>query len=221
VTLRAVLWDNDGVLVETESLYFQATRELLDSAGIELPRDVFIELSLRQGVSCFVLAERAGVPPGEIEALRQARDRRYAELLRAGVALQPGVAPCLAALHGRVRMAVVTSSSADHFELIHARTALRGYFEFVLTGEETPRHKPHPDPYRMAAARLGVDPAECLAIEDTERGLASAVAAGMRCAVIPHALTSGGDFSAAWRVLEHALQVPDLVGPLGAEPAPG
>jgi HAD superfamily hydrolase (TIGR01509 family) len=214
VNFRAVLWDNDGVLVESEPLYFQATRESLGSAGIALSREAFIELSLRQGISCFVLAERAGLARGEIEALQRARDRRYEQLLRAGVALQPGIAPCLAALHGRVRMAVVTSSSVDHFELIHARTSLRDYFEFVLTGEETPRHKPHPDPYRMAAARLGIDPAECLAIEDTERGLASAVAAGMRCAVIPHELTSGGDFSAAWRVLEHALEVPDLVGPL-------
>jgi HAD superfamily hydrolase (TIGR01509 family) len=210
----AVLWDNDGVLVDTEALYLQASRELLATAGIELSRETFIDLSLRQGRSCFALAEQAGLPPERIETLRLARDRRYADLLRAGVPVRPGVAPCLAALAGRVRMAVVTSASADHFELIHARTSLGGYFEFVLTGDETPLHKPHPEPYRMAAERLGVDPAECLAIEDTERGLRSAVAAGMRCAVIPHELTRGGDFSAAWRVLEHALQVPELV--LGA-----
>lgn len=212
--IRAVLWDNDGVLVDSEALYFQASRELLAQAGIELTREAFVELSLRQGRSCFALAEQAGLPAARVESLRSARDRRYADLLRAGVPVRPGVAPCLAALAGRVRMAVVTSSSPDHFELIHARTSLRDYFEFVLTGDETPLHKPHPEPYRMAAARLGLDPAECLAIEDTERGLQSAVAAGMRCAVIPHELTRGGNFASAWRVLDHALEVPDLVGAL-------
>jgi len=211
VTIRAVLWDNDGVLVDSESLYLQATRELLDRVGIALDRETFVELSLRQGRSCFVLAERAGLDAGRIEQLRAARDCRYAELLRAGVAVRPGIPTCLSALAGRVRMAVVTSSSADHFELIHARTDLRGYFEFVLTGDETPRHKPHPDPYRMAAARLALDPSECLAIEDTERGLAAAVAAGMRCAVFPHELTRGGDFAAAWRVLADASEVPGLI----------
>ena len=200
-------------LVESEPLYFQATRELLAQAGIELSRETFIDLSLRQGRSCFALAEPAH-SPGQIESLRLARDRRYAELLAAGVPVRPGVGECLSALAGRVRMAVVTSSSPDHFELIHARTSLRSHFEFVLTGDETPLHKPHPAPYRMAAERLGLDPAECLAIEDTERGLQSAVAAGMRCAVIPHELTRGGSFASAWRVLAHALEVRDLV--LGA-----
>jgi HAD superfamily hydrolase (TIGR01509 family) len=213
VTIRAVLWDNDGVLVESEPLYLQATRELLAQVGIALDRETFCELSLRQGRSCFALAEQAGVGGARIEELRAARDRRYAELLRAGVEIRPGIPSCLSSLAGRVRMAVVTSSSADHFELIHTRTDLRGYFEFVLTGEETPRHKPHPDPYRMAAARLGLDPAECLAIEDTERGLASAVAAGLRCAVFPHELTRGGDFAAAWRVLADARELPELICP--------
>jgi HAD superfamily hydrolase (TIGR01509 family) len=212
--IRAVLWDNDGVLVESEPLYFQATRELLDRAGIALSREAFIEISLRQGRSCFALAEQAGLALERIEALRLERDRRYAELLAAGVVVRPGVGECLARLAGRVRMAVVTSSSPDHFALIHARTSFRPFFEFVLTGEDTPRHKPHPDPYLLAAARLGLEPAECLAIEDTERGLQSAVAAGMRCAVIPHDLTLGGDFAAAWQVLEHARLVPGLVEPL-------
>ena len=123
--LRAVLWDNDGVLVDSEALYLQATREQLGQAGIALPRETFIELSLRKGLSCFLLAEQAGLSPERVLALRLARDQRYAQLLRAGVPVRPGIEPCLEALHGRVRMAVVTSSSPDHFELIHARTSLR------------------------------------------------------------------------------------------------
>jgi HAD superfamily hydrolase (TIGR01509 family) len=214
VTVRALLWDNDGVLVDTEGLYFQATRELLSAVGIALERDAYVELSLRRGLSCFVLAEQAGLPPEQIDALRAARDHRYEALLRNGVPLRAGVEASLAALHGRVRMAVVTSTSPDHFALIHAGTRLQRYFEFVLTGADTPRHKPHPEPYLLAAARLGIAPEECLAIEDTERGLESAVAAGMRCAVIPHELTAGGDFSAAWRVLESASQVPELIEPV-------
>jgi HAD superfamily hydrolase (TIGR01509 family) len=209
-----LLWDNDGVLVDTEALYLQATRELLATVGIALERDAYVELSLRRGLSCFVLAEQAGLPLERIEALRAARDRRYEVLLRNGAPVCAGVEASLAALHGRVRMAVVTSTRPDHFALIHASTKLPRYFEFVLTGEDTVHHKPHPEPYLRAAARLGVAPEECLAIEDTERGLESAVAAGMRCAVIPHELTAGGDFSAAWRVLDSASQVPELIEPV-------
>jgi HAD superfamily hydrolase (TIGR01509 family) len=209
--IGAVFWDNDGVLVDSEKLYLQASRELLREAGIELTHEQFLELSLRQGRSVFVLATEAGVAPERVEALREQRNRRYAELLRGGVEVMPGVRDALQRLRGQVDMAIVTSSQPDHFELIHARTELLEHFEFVLTGADFTRFKPHPEPYLMAAERLGLAPEQCLVIEDTRRGLTSALAAGMRCAVIPHALTRDEDFSGAWQVLQSADQVPPLL----------
>ncbi len=216
--IRALLWDNDGVLVDTEKLYLQACRELLWSVGVELSVQDYAEISLRQGRTVFELARQAGLDDAHVESLRVARNERYAELLAAGVELMGGVHECLDALEGRMPMAIVTSSQPDHFELIHRDLGLLHHFELILTAADFTRFKPHPEPYLLAAERIGADPAECLVIEDTERGLRSALAAGMRCVVVPHALSRHGDFSGATRILDRLDGLPPLVDALGAFP---
>jgi HAD superfamily hydrolase (TIGR01509 family) len=212
--IRALLWDNDGVLVDTEPLYFRATRDCLAEIGVELTLEHFSDLSLRQGRSCFDLAADRGLAAAELEDLRRRRNHRYAELLRLGVDPMPGVRECLERLHGTRPMAIVTSSNPDHFALAHARTGLAGFFELVLTNADYRHTKPHPEPYLTAAERLGVDPASCLVIEDSERGLRAARAAGMRCVVLPGDLGASGDFASAEAVLESVREVPELIARL-------
>jgi len=216
--MKAILWDNDGVLVDTEPWYFEASREALRGLGVEFGEAEYVEISLRLGASCFDLATARGVPPERIAAARAARNSHYRALL-AGTELIPGVRETLEALHGRLPMAVVTSSQPEHFALQHVNTGAQRFFEFVLTGADYARFKPDPEPYLMAAARLGIAPADCLVIEDTERGLVAALRAGMRCAVVPRGLSARGDFSAALRVLERVEQVPELVRDLLASQA--
>jgi beta-phosphoglucomutase-like phosphatase (HAD superfamily) len=81
----------------------------------------------------------------------------------------------------------------------------------VLTREQYTNSKPDPEPYRAAIARTGFSPGQCLAVEDTERGLVAAVQAGAKCVVIPHALTAGGDFRAAHRVLASIRALPAVL----------
>ena len=209
--MRAILWDNDGVLVDTEELYYRATRDALAGLGVELGVADYVELSLRRGGSCFDLAYERGIDAARVEATRLVRNARYEDLLRSGVELIDGVAATLQALSGRARMAVVTSTRPEHFALVHERTGIRDAFEFVLTGADYTNSKPDPEPYRMAAERLGVAPADCLVVEDTERGLVSATRAGMRCVVIPRGLSAGGDYSAAYRVLTRVEQLVPIV----------
>ncbi len=204
-TTEWIFWDNDGVLVDTEDLYFQASAELLSETGVKLSREQFIEISLRRGESVFDLAE--GDKP-YLDSLRERRNRRYAELLAQGVAPIAGVAETLRALHGRVRMAIVTSSHRDHFDLIHQGTGLMGYFDFILTREDYRHTKPHPEPYLTAIARCAGDPARCLVVEDSQRGLKAAVAAGLRCLVIPGDLNRHSDFSTAHAILQGISEVP-------------
>lgn len=212
--LEAVLWDNDGVLVDTEPLYFRATRELLAQAGVELSAAEFIRRSLRDGHSAFDLLRDRGVSVEEIEALRVARNARYSDLLRADVPVRDGVRESLAALYGRVPMGIVTSSLREHFALAHRHTGLLGYFRFALTREDYERSKPDPEPYRVAAERHGWRPEECLVIEDSPRGLTAATRAGMRCIVVPTELTRGGDFARALCVLDSVRDVAAAVLPL-------
>jgi HAD superfamily hydrolase (TIGR01509 family) len=209
--MKAILWDNDGVLVDTEELYYRATRELLAELDIELTLEDYVEVSLRRGASCFDLAYERGLPAERIESVRLRRNTRYEALIREGVPLIDGVAHTLEALRGLVRMAVVTSTRPEHFALVHEPLGIREHFEFVLTGADYTRFKPDPQPYLMAADRLGVAPADCLVVEDTERGLESATRAGMRCVVIPRGLSAGGNYARAFRVLERTPELVPLV----------
>jgi HAD superfamily hydrolase (TIGR01509 family) len=199
--VRAILWDNDGVLVDTEHLYFGATRDALAGLGVALDLDGYRALSLTQGRSCFDLAREAGVDDGAIDAARRERDAVYHARVRAGVELIDGVRETLEALHGLLPMAIVTSSRPENLHAAHRHHAIDRYFELVLASGDYARSKPHPDPYLTAAERLGLAPEDCLVVEDSARGLQAAVAAGIECWVIPNALTVRGDFSCAHRVL--------------------
>jgi HAD superfamily hydrolase (TIGR01509 family) len=199
---QAIFWDNDGVLVETEHLYFQATAEILESIGIPLTRDDYIRLFLVQGRGAWHIAQERGVAPETIERLRDARNVRYSDLLAQAPRVAAGVADVLDALHGKYVMGVVTSSRRDHFDVIHRDTGLLKYFDFVLTASDVRRVKPDPEPYLRAVERSGVPPEACLAIEDSARGLEAAKAAGVSCIVVPTALTKRSNFDGAERVLE-------------------
>lgn len=210
--MLAVLWDNDGVLVDTEGLYFQATRAVLGTVGVELSMDQFREISLRRGQSLFTLAAARGISSERIAALRAERDRRYTEMLAAQSCVIDGVEEVLRTLYGKVRMAVVTSSRREHFEIAHARSGLLPYFDFVLTNEDYEHSKPHPEPYLMALRRFDLRPDQCLVVEDSERGLAAARAAGLECLIVRSAWTTDGDFSGARTVLRDISGVPGEIG---------
>jgi HAD superfamily hydrolase (TIGR01509 family) len=198
----AILFDNDGVLVDTERLYFAANRDVLASAGITLTEEEYVEFFLRQGIGAWHLAVARGLAPDVIEALRNARDQRYFELVGQADITIPGVAALLPALAARYRLAIVTSSEPEPFARTHARTGLLGHFEFVLTRVDYARSKPEPEPYLRAVERMRLPPARCLVIEDSERGLRSAKAAGLACWVIPSAFTVGCPFAGADALLD-------------------
>jgi len=197
----ALLWDNDGVLVETEPLYFQATREVLRAIGAELDEAEYIELFLRQGVGAWHLATALGHDAASVAELKRARNLRYSQLLDSQDVVLPGVQRAVADLARAYRMAIVTSSAADHFATIHRDTQLLHHFEFALTRKDYAHAKPHPEPYLAAVQRLGLLPEQCLVIEDSERGLQAAVAAGIRCWAVPSHLTRGQPFTGAERIL--------------------
>jgi HAD superfamily hydrolase (TIGR01509 family) len=211
IMVKAVIWDNDGVLVDTEELYFKATREALSEIGIDLTPELFVEISLKQGRSTFDLAIAEGVAPEVIARLRGKRNLRYSDLLRNGVRVLDGVEDTLSRLRGKVLMGIVTSSRREHFEIIHTGTGLLHFFDFVLTREDYGKSKPNPDPFLAAVIRYGLQPENCIIVEDSERGLAAAKAAGIRCVVVPNALTKGSDFSGVYRVLESVSEVPGEV----------
>ena len=206
-----VLWDNDGVLVDTEGLYFRATQTVLASVGIHLTPEHFIDISLRQGQSTFKLAVEQGILADAIDCLRAERDRLYVGFLQTEPCQIEGVEETLRSLHGRVRMGVVTSTRRRHFEIAHARTGLGKYLDFVVTLEDYRHSKPNPEPYLTTISRYGLDAKDCIVVEDSERGLAAATAAGLECMIVRTEWSKDGDFQKASKVLGNIRDVADEV----------
>jgi beta-phosphoglucomutase-like phosphatase (HAD superfamily) len=105
-------------------------------------------------------------------------------------------------------MGVVTGSRRDHFEIIHQKSGLLRYFDFHVTREDYENSKPAPDAYLEAMKRRTRKKEHCIAIEDSPRGCEAAVAAGLRCLVIPTALTKSSEFCGAHRLLNSATEIP-------------
>ena len=201
--IKTILWDNDGVLVDTEHLYFRATQEVLSTIGFELTEKHFQELFLVEARGAWHLVREKGFSAQEVEGLRQNRNKLYAEYLLSENLLMEGVEEVLAKLHGKYKMGIVTSSLREHFDLIHNSTGLLKYFDFIVASGDYEKYKPHPEPYQVALKRAGAMAEESIAIEDSLRGLLSATGAGIRCYVIPQRLTLGSDFASAFKVLKH------------------
>jgi HAD superfamily hydrolase (TIGR01509 family) len=202
-----IFWDNDGVLMETEHLYFQANAEALAGVGVELSLDEFCLISLRQGESVLALAD--GI--ADAAELRRVRDDIYYRLLGEESRVYPGVQDTLEMFHGRLPMAIVTSCRRDNFLQMHRTSGLLGYFDFILTREDYLASKPDPEPYLTACARAGLHPGHCLAIEDSERGVISAARAGLTVAAIPGDMNRGGDFGRARWLLDGVHQLSALL----------
>jgi HAD superfamily hydrolase (TIGR01509 family) len=204
--LKAVIWDNDGVLVDTERLYFEASKRILATVGYVLTKEAFVQTSMTAGQSLFDLAD---VSPDVHAALKDQRNALYSELLTGRDLTIDGARDTLEALKGRVRMMIVTSSRRDHFEIIHQSTGLLSYFESVVDNSDFEQSKPYPEPYLMGLKRLGLTADDCIVVEDSARGMTSAIRAGLRCVVVPNALTKDVDFDGAYRVVD---KVGDVVG---------
>jgi HAD superfamily hydrolase (TIGR01509 family) len=207
---RYILWDHDGVLVDTERWFFTATRDVMRRIDIELSRDTYLEYMAR-GQSCWDLGSAKGVSDEKISHYRGIRDSVYREHLRTQTIEVEGVADVLATLATSFEMAVVTSARRADLRLIHEKRSLLGFFQFVLAVEDYRRPKPLPDPYLAALERFGARPDQAVAIEDSAQGLRSALEAGLDCIVVRNEFTASQDFAGAWRVIDSIRQVPETL----------
>jgi len=207
----AILWDNDGVLVDTERLYFQSTQDMFARAGIDLTVQHYIEYFLMRSRGTTKFAAAHGLREAEIAALQDVRNERYLQLLEHEPITIAGVRETLMTLRPHFVMGIVTSSRRRHFETMHRRTGLLEFFDFTVTREAYAQSKPAPDSYLAAVARSGFPAGRCLAIEDAPRGLIAARAAALDCWVIPTELTRPATFSGAIRVLDRIADVAALL----------
>ena len=207
---KYILFDHDGVLVETEQWYYLANKRALASLGIDLPRDSYL-VNMANGVSAWEAARVSGISEAEIERGRELRNGYYQEYLMTEDIEIEGVLETLDVLAGEYRMGVVTTSKPPDFALIHERRSILDHMEFYLTRDDYEKAKPHPEPYLKALHRFGATAAETVVIEDSARGLKSAVAAGIDCIVVANEFTAAHDLSKATAKVATFRELPSAI----------
>lgn len=207
---KFILFDNDGVLVETEKWYYEASKKALGEIGLELDFDVYMEIMARGGTA-WEVAQKEGVKTAVIDEQRRRRDNYYQEFITSENIEIEGVTDVLYELSKEYRMGIVTTARRVDFELIHSQREIVKYMDFTLCVEEYPRAKPHPDPYLAGVKKFDALRDECLVVEDSQRGLQAAVNAGIECAVVANAFTATHDFSDATYRLKNLRDLPKLL----------
>lgn len=182
----AVIFDLDGVIVDSEPVWEEVRRRYVAEQGGQWQPDSQRRLmGMSTGEWAHYLSAELGVARTPEQVARDVIDemaRRYAERMP----LIPGADRVVRELAGGWRLGLASSSPQRLIEAALAATGLTDAFEVTLSTEQTPKGKPAPDVYLTVARRLGVDPARCVAIEDSSNGVRSAAAAGMRVVAIPH-----------------------------------
>jgi len=179
--LRAVLFDLDGTLADTERQNADAVARVLTRAGRPLSdeeRDFVIGHGWHEIYHHLVM--NGGVTLGYEELMHQAGEERVRIVGEEGLDILPGAVDTVRRLTARYASAVVSGSSRAEVEAVLRALGVLGCFPWFLGAEDTARGKPFPDGYLLASARLGIAPAECLVIEDSTAGIRAARAAGMR-----------------------------------------
>jgi HAD superfamily hydrolase (TIGR01509 family) len=187
--IRAVVFDMDGLLVDTEILIRDLMMDLAPNYGASLPTEVFQRMvGLPNAASDAVAREHFG-PDFPLEAFFGEVTERVHAACEVGVALKTGVTELLDALDARrTPRAIATSSSHAAVQRTLGPSGIVPRFDAIVAAGDYARGKPSPDPFLTAARRLGVDPVHCLALEDSHNGVRAAHAAGMMTVMVPDLL---------------------------------
>lgn len=206
----AVVFDMDGLMFDTERLYYRVGGEVLARRGKEMTPELSgAMMGLRSGEALELMRRWHGLSDS-VEKLAEETDALLLGLLRSELRPMPGLMALLAALDERsLPRAVATSSSRLHAQTALAQLELTDRFAFVLAAEDVVHGKPHPEIYLLAAERVGVDPESILVLEDSQAGVQAAKAAGAVCLVVPHEHNGGQDFSLADAVVP-SLNAPEV-----------
>ena len=179
--MKAVLWDLDGVLVDSAPFHFQAWRELLASLGRELSEADFRRtFGLRNDA---ILRDLLGdLSPAEMERLAARKEGLFRQAARGNISALPGALALLRLLRERgLRLALVSSTPHANIDLVLRSLEVETAFDVVVGEEDVTQGKPDPEGFLLAAERLGVPRGECVVIEDAPMGVEAAKRGGMRC----------------------------------------
>jgi HAD superfamily hydrolase (TIGR01509 family) len=215
--LRAVVFDLDGLIFNTEELYQFVGEELLRRRDKTFPPDLLDQTMGRpQRIALQLMIDyhRLDVT---VDQLMLETAEVFAAILGERLALMPGVSELLAALEAAgIPKAIATSSNRDFVADVLGRFQLTPRFQFILTGDDITHGKPHPEIYLLAARRFGIAPSEMMVLEDSRHGCAAAVAAGTFAVAVPAGRSRTHGFDGAALVAD-TLRDPRIYAALGVQ----
>jgi HAD superfamily hydrolase (TIGR01509 family) len=184
---QAVIFDLDGVLMDSEQLWNASKEALVREAGGRWKDEApTVMMGMSSPEWSAYLHDELGVPL-DAEAINREVVRRMLEGYRRALPLLPGAADAVRALSARWPLGLASSSNREVIDLVLELADFGDAFRVAVSSEEVDRGKPAPDVYVTTADRLGADPARCVAIEDSSNGLRAAAAAGMAVIAVPNA----------------------------------
>lgn len=184
--LSAVIFDFDGIIVDSEPMHFRAFNEVLKPFDVEIPWEDYIGTYIgfddRDTFKCVVKANRKKIASREIHKLIEAKAEVFQRFVQNGEAKPlPGAVELIKSLPPRLPVGLCSGALREDIDPIIGSLGIDNAFNQIVTAEDTPRSKPDSAPYRLAAEKLGLDdPSRAVAIEDTPAGIASAQGAGLK-----------------------------------------
>lgn len=212
--IRGILFDMDGVLLDSETLSLDAFVLAARDLGHDMPIGFARQMIGLPGDACARLVVETYGPEVDLGALFRAQDRHMHELVEAGgLIMKQGVVPLLDYLDARkLKRAIATSSSRARTDAHLRHVGIYERFDAIVTRDDVTRGKPDPEPYLRAAAAIGIDPAYCLAVEDSHNGARAAHAAGIRVIVVPDLMAPNEEIiGKAHAIMDDLHEVRDFI----------
>ncbi len=195
---KAIIFDLDGLLIDSESIYRKISYRMADDFGKTLHDGIWAKQMGRSPLeSLTIFREELGIASHTAQELVDMRNVMLDEAFRNSLELLPGAMEILDAFRGRLRLAIATGSPRKLMELAMARFGIGEYFEFMLPSDGITRGKPDPQIYLETVSALGLRPEECFVLEDSSNGVVSGHRAGCRVIAVPSIYTRNQDFTLA------------------------
>jgi len=194
--INAVIFDLDGLLADTEKLHLSAYQKVFSELGIELSEQEYADHWIRcgKGTDAFIAKRNL---TADSNFVRREKARHYKELVSSSATPMPGACELLCSLQGKKLMALATSSHPKDAHAVLKALDFKDFFSYIATKNSIERVKPHPDIFLHVAKETNTPPENCLVIEDAEKGILAANAAGMQSIAVPNRYTMDNDFSKA------------------------
>lgn len=208
MSISAVIFDLDGLMIDSEPLSKEAWERLLGEYGMELSDAEFRSAIGLDPMTTAEYMKRIKKLNVDDEELLSRAEAMHMEVVITEAEPIDGLKGLIEILSGKgIKLGVASNSHEGYVESALQTIQMRDYFSCVVTVDHVNKGKPHPEVYLQAARCLDVEPEQCLAIEDSPAGLQAAIAAGMRAIAVPNHELSGGDFSGAYARFESLIEL--------------